>query len=93
MKIDQSTGSATPLRLPVKGRTAAGGAPAGPEAVPAQGATNVRSFPEPADGTFDAAKVAAIREQIRSGQYRINPERIAEGLLASVRDLIPGGKG
>ena len=47
----------------------------------------MRRFPEPADGTFDADKVAAIREQIRSGQYRINPQRIADGLLASLGGL------
>ncbi|CAA2109810.1 flagellar biosynthesis anti-sigma factor FlgM [Variovorax paradoxus] len=37
---------------------------------------------------FDAARVAAIREDIRAGRYQIRPERIADGLLASVRDLL-----
>ena len=36
----------------------------------------------------DAARVAAIREDIRAGRYQVRPERIADGLLASVRDLL-----
>ncbi len=87
MKIDQTTGAATPLRLPAEARRA----PARPSTddadVKGQAPSNVRRFPEPADGTFDADKVAAIREQIRSGQYRINPQRIADGLLASLGGL------
>jgi len=35
--------------------------------------------------------VAAIREDIRAGRYQIRPERIADGLLASVRDLLTPG--
>lgn len=86
MKIDQTTGSATPLRLAAEARRAPAAPLSGQQAT--TGPSNVRRFPESADGTFDADKVAAIREQIRSGQYRINPERIADGLLASVRGLI-----
>jgi len=49
----------------------------------------VRVMPNPAaNGEFDAERVAAIREDIRAGRYQINPEGIADGLLASVRDLI-----
>lgn len=88
MKIDQTTGSATPLRLPVKARPGPARPASGHEGVKGQAPANVREFPESADGTFNAAKVAAIKEQIRSGQYRINPERIADGLLASLRGLI-----
>ncbi len=86
MKIDQTSGSAIPLRLPAQPRRAPAPPSSGQEGLQAPG--NVRRLPEPADGTFDADKVAAIREQIRSGQYRMNPERIADGLLASLRGLI-----
>jgi negative regulator of flagellin synthesis FlgM len=49
----------------------------------------VRALPKPAaGGEFDAVRVSAIREEIRAGRYQINPEGIADGLLASVRDLI-----
>lgn len=93
MKIEHTTGSATPLRLPVKARSQSARPAPGQEGLKGQAPTNVRQFPDPADGTFDAAKVAAIREQIRSGQYRINPERIADGLLASLRGATPEANG
>lgn len=90
MKIEQTTGSATPLRLPRRARPAGG--PPAPEsgAAKAPASAEVRPFPEGADGTFDAAKVAAIREDIRAGRYTINPERIADGILSSARELITG---
>lgn len=88
LKIDQTTGSATPLRLPAEARRTPARPPSEQEGIQGQAASNVRRFPEPADGTFNADKVAAIREQIRSGQYTINPERIADGLLAGLRGLI-----
>lgn len=37
---------------------------------------------------IDAARVAAIREDIRAGRYTMHPERIADGLLASVAELL-----
>lgn len=92
MKIDQTTGSATPLRLPAEARRAPVRAPSEQEGIQGHAPSNVRRFPEAADGTFDADKVAAIREQIRSGQYKINPERIADGLLAGLQGLIEGTK-
>jgi negative regulator of flagellin synthesis FlgM len=74
--------------------------PAGTEAVErpkqaAQASAHVHSMPAAVGGSdFDAARVAAIREDIRAGRYEIRPERIADGLLASVRDLLdPKGKG
>lgn len=39
---------------------------------------------------FDASKVEAIKQAISSGQYKINPDAIAKGLLDDVRDLIGG---
>jgi negative regulator of flagellin synthesis FlgM len=88
LKIDQTTGSATPPRLPAEARRTPARPPSEVEGMQGQAPSNVRRFPEPADGTFDADKVAAIREQIRSGQYTINPERIADGLLAGLRGLL-----
>lgn len=40
------------------------------------------------NGDFDAARVAAIRENISAGHYQVNTEKIADGLLATVRDLL-----
>ena len=52
----------------------------------------VHALPDAKGGDFDAARVAAIREDIRAGRYQVNPERIADGLMDSVRDLLHSGK-
>ncbi|WP_432727156.1 flagellar biosynthesis anti-sigma factor FlgM [Variovorax sp. W6] len=105
MKIDQPAPSATPLHrtTPATAGTAGTAAATGADAAqraaraaaPAPSA-HVHTLPSAA-GTasdFDAARVAAIREDIRAGRYQIRPERIADGLLASVRDLLtPGAPG
>ena len=45
-----------------------------------------------AGDNFNAARVAEIRQAITEGRFQINPEKIADGLLASVRDML-GHKG
>ena len=37
---------------------------------------------------FDAGRVAQIRESISAGRYQVDTAKIADGLLASVRDLL-----
>ncbi|QEM83808.1 flagellar biosynthesis anti-sigma factor FlgM [Halomonas binhaiensis] len=37
---------------------------------------------------IDMARVTEIRDAIREGRLHISPERIADGLLASVRDML-----
>lgn len=37
---------------------------------------------------FDAARVAAVKQAIREGRFQINPQMIAEKLIATARDLI-----
>lgn len=37
---------------------------------------------------FDARKVEEIRSAIASGQFRVDPEKVAQGLMDTVRDLI-----
>ncbi|HUN69898.1 MAG TPA: flagellar biosynthesis anti-sigma factor FlgM [Burkholderiales bacterium] len=37
---------------------------------------------------FDSARVDAIKQAIRDGELRINPEAIADKLLASVGELL-----
>jgi len=102
LKIDQPAPSATPLHRTTPatagtaGTTASAGADAAQRtakaAAPASSAY-VHSLPSAAGAAsdFDAARVAAIREDIRAGRYQIRPERIADGLLASVRDLLTPG--
>jgi negative regulator of flagellin synthesis FlgM len=85
LKIDQTTGSATPFRLTPRATKAAA-----PEAERLEQQGNVRQLSSPADGTFDAARVARIREDIRAGRYQVNPERIADAMLNSLGTLLPG---
>ena len=39
-------------------------------------------------GDFDAQRVNRIRDDIRAGRYTIDTSKIADGLLATVRDLV-----
>jgi negative regulator of flagellin synthesis FlgM len=43
------------------------------------------SASEPA---FNSQKVAEIRQAISEGRFQINPERIADGLISSVREML-----
>lgn len=36
----------------------------------------------------NSARVAEIKQAIAEGRFQINPEKIADGLLASVRDML-----
>jgi negative regulator of flagellin synthesis FlgM len=96
LKIDPSGLQATPQSRPTKAQPAAASGVDGAAAPATEGATamgQVRTLPGTPGGDFDAARVAAIREDIRAGRYQVHPDRIASGLLASVRDLLdPQGK-
>lgn len=37
---------------------------------------------------FNSQKVAEIRQAISEGRFQINPERIADGLISSVREML-----
>ena len=39
-------------------------------------------------GHFDASRVESIKRAIQSGQFKVNPEAIADKLIASVRELV-----
>jgi negative regulator of flagellin synthesis FlgM len=100
MKIGTPTppamGGAEPLRPPTpNGKklpdATAGESAAGNETVAvsrlanllAQGESAMESTPE-----IDQGKVADLSQAIREGRFRIDPERIADGLLAEVRDQL-----
>jgi len=37
---------------------------------------------------YDAAKVEAIKSAIAGGQFKVSSEKVADGLIATVRDLL-----
>ena len=41
-----------------------------------------------ADNVFDAKKVDAIKSAISSGQFKVNSEKVADGLIETVKDLL-----
>lgn len=43
-------------------------------------------------GVVDAAQVAEIKQAIADGQFKINPEAIADRLLDSVKELISASR-
>ena len=40
------------------------------------------------DPTFDAEKVARIAQAIKDGQFKVNPEAIADKLIANAQELL-----
>lgn len=46
-----------------------------------------------ASGVFDAKKVEEIKAAIANGQFQVNAESVADGLMDTVRDLISTRKG
>ncbi|MDP9902271.1 flagellar biosynthesis anti-sigma factor FlgM [Variovorax ginsengisoli] len=94
MKIDPPAAPAIPLSRSAKTPSAAssGIVANAAEATPAPSG-QVHQLQAVLGGDFDAARVAAIREDIRAGRYEVRPERIADGLLASVHELLNPPKG
>ena len=93
MKIDPPAPPAVPFTRPSKGGSATPATTAASPQKEASASGQVHLLPgSPGGSDFDAARVAAIREDIRAGRYQVNPERIADGLIDSVRDLLDGKK-
>jgi negative regulator of flagellin synthesis FlgM len=40
------------------------------------------------DGTFDQAKVEQVKQSIADGSYKVNPEAIADKLIANAQELL-----
>jgi negative regulator of flagellin synthesis FlgM len=59
----------------------------GPVAVEASTVVSQSLLPS-INGDFDAGRVAQIRESIAAGRYQVDTAKIADGLLASVRELL-----
>ncbi|EPC04551.1 hypothetical protein L861_04300 [Litchfieldella anticariensis FP35 = DSM 16096] len=97
MKIDTSH----PLTRPNQGESSNKAAKADHDAPSAQGATpaSVTHLSQSAGNSnqdIDSARVEEIRQAISEGRLEIHAERIADGLIDSVRDLLgnaPDDKG
>ena len=96
MKIDNSAKTVGSLQTPASSRAAAGTRPAAAGAsagsTPAGQSTTVVSMAlhsvAGAEAAFNSQRVAEIRQAIGEGRFQINPERIADGLLSSVREML-----
>lgn len=44
------------------------------------------------EAVFDTKKVERIKNAIAEGQFKVSPEKIADGLLETVRDLLHSRK-
>ena len=45
-----------------------------------------------ADGTFDAQKVQRLAQAIKDGKFEVNPEAIADKLIANAQELLGKNK-
>lgn len=64
------------------------GASSASSAVDLSAAARHMSSLEDSSNDINVVKVQALRDAIASGQLQIDPSRIADGLLASARDLL-----
>jgi negative regulator of flagellin synthesis FlgM len=46
-----------------------------------------------ADGDFDVQKVSSVKQAIDDGSYKVDPEVIADKLIANAKDLLQGKQG
>ncbi|MCX7898468.1 MAG: flagellar biosynthesis anti-sigma factor FlgM [Rhodocyclaceae bacterium] len=86
--------TATTTTLPQPLETRPRSAPAAAQTAPAASDAQVELSPvsatlaETAAAPFDAARVAEIKQAIREGRFAVSPDKIAERLLESVRELL-----
>lgn len=96
MKIDQNvtflkTAAWTAPLPSAKGGTAAEASKAASVASQARLTSPTPLLPS-TNGDFDASRVAEIRASISAGRYQVNTSKIADGLLATVHELLNKGK-
>lgn len=84
--VQNTAGSRAPAtRSTAPGVKAGSPSSAGESTTVAATAFHSVSGSEPA---FNSQKVAEIRQAISEGRFQINPERIADGLISSVREML-----
>ena len=95
MKIHDSTinkakglGVGASANRPGKPVESAGVDPAPSDKLTLSAKAQALAKPGSGSGVFDVEKVEQIKAAIAGGQFPIHPERIADGLIDSVRDMI-----
>lgn len=88
MKIDNIPPSTTPGRVDAGHAGKKAAAAADKAQAPAGAATHLSRTRLDASQDIDHARVAEIREAIAEGRLVIDTDRIADRLIASVRDLL-----
>lgn len=83
--LPNSAGSRSSATRSAAPATKAGGSAGG--GATSVAATDVHSV-SGSEGAFNAQRVAEIRQAISEGRFQINPERIADGLITSVREML-----
>ncbi len=91
MKIENVSHLSTPNRVDQgKGSQKPGAATAG-DSVAAQSATHLSRLDRgDSSQDIDQARVAEVRQAIADGSLKVDTNRIADRLIASVRDLVGG---
>jgi negative regulator of flagellin synthesis FlgM len=79
------TESATPTKTTGKTRSLDGGVDSSAKVTLSNTASNLLTG---ADPTFDADKVASVKQAIDNGSYKVNPEVIADKLISNAKELL-----
>lgn len=82
--------NAAPVAADRKAQGGAAATPAGaePSAHVALSSSSALLGTDTAEGVFDAEKVQRIAQAIRDGQFQVNPEAIADKLIANAQELL-----
>lgn len=73
---------------PVTGTGSKGSSPVASESVTISPQLQALSAQVATTAVFDTSKVAEIKAAIANGEFKVDPEKVANGLLESVSDLI-----
>lgn len=91
MKVDNSL---TPLvGTPIKPAKAGSSGSTSTASAAPQDNVQLGSFSSKVEGgapPFDSARIDAIKQAISEGRFKINPEKIADSLIASAKELVAG---
>lgn len=96
MKINSAVNSVGPAPDSGKSRAAAPQRPAAPAGKPAEQvaisplSTRLQEIEASlgSEPTVNAQRVAEIKQAIAEGRFKVDPEKIADGLLKSVREML-----